>query len=90
VGSRGIANLCEIVAVVVECLRQRGAKPFIVAAMGSHGGATPGGQAEILADCGISEAVLGVPIRASMQVTPLGRTGDDVDVYFSADRTRTL
>lgn len=85
VGSRGIANLREIVALVVEWLRQRGAKPFIVPAMGSHGGATPGGQVEILVGCGISEVALGVPIRASMEVTEIGRTGDGVAVYFSAE-----
>lgn len=85
VGSRGISNLREIVAVVVEWLRERGAKPFIVPAMGSHGGATPVGQAEILADYGITEAVLGVPVRAAMEVEQLGRTGDGVEVYFSAE-----
>jgi hypothetical protein len=85
VGSRGIANLSEIVASVVEWLRRRGAKPFIVPAMGSHGGATPEGQAEVLAGYGITEAALGLPIRASMEVRPLGRTGDGVEVYFSAE-----
>jgi lactate racemase-like protein len=84
VGSRGITSLGEIVALVVEHLRQRGAKPFIVPAMGSHGGATPRGQAEILAGYGVSEAVLGVPVCASMEVGHLGRTGDGVEVHFSA------
>src|SRR5215471_11093812 len=53
VGSRGIARLSEIVAWVVEWLRQQGAKPFIVPAMGSHGGSTAEGQAEILAGYGV-------------------------------------
>ena len=85
VGSRGITALRRIVALVVEWLRERGAKPFIVPAMGSHGGATPKGQAEILAGYGVSEAALGVPVRASMEVERLGRTGDGVEVYFSAE-----
>ena len=85
VGSRGIANLHDMVVLVVEWLRKRGAKPFIVPAMGSHGGATPEGQVAILADFGISEAGLGVPIRASMEVRQLGRTADHVAVYFSAE-----
>ncbi|MGO9271368.1 MAG: lactate racemase domain-containing protein [Terriglobia bacterium] len=85
VGSRGIANLRQIVAQVVEWFRERGAKPFIVPAMGSHGGATPEGQAEILAGFGITEAVLGVPICASMEVTEIGRTADGVAVYFSTE-----
>jgi Lactate racemase N-terminal domain len=85
VGSRGIANLRQIVAEVVEWFHKRDAKPFIVPAMGSHGGATPAGQAEILAGCGITEAELGVPIRASMEVTEIGRTADGVAVYFSSE-----
>jgi len=85
VGSRGITSLGEIVALVVEWLRRRGAKPFIVPAMGSHGGATAGGQAEILAGYGVSEAALGVPVCASMEVELLGRTGDGVEVYFSRE-----
>jgi hypothetical protein len=85
VGSRGITRLGEIVAQVVEWLRQRGAKPFIVPAMGSHGGATPAGQAEILAGYGVSEATVGVPVCASMAVELLGRTGDGVEAYFSSE-----
>ena len=85
VGSRGINRLQEIVAVVVEWLRQRGAKAFIMPAMGSHGGATPAGQAEILAGYGVSEAALGVPVCASMEVERLGRTGDGVEVYVSTE-----
>ena len=85
VGSRGITSLREIVSLVVEWLRQRGAKPFIVPAMGSHGGATPKGQAEILAGYGVSDVALGVPVCASMEVEGLGRTGDSVEVYFSAE-----
>jgi hypothetical protein len=85
VGSRGITSLHEIVALVVGWLRERGAKPFIVPGMGSHGGATPSGQAEILAGYGVSEAALGVPVCASMEVQLLGRTSDGVEAYFSTE-----
>jgi hypothetical protein len=85
VGSRGISNLQQIVSVVVNWLKQRGAMPFIVPAMGSHGGATPEGQADVLADYGITEEKIGAPVRASLEVKHLGSTDDGVDVYFSSE-----
>jgi hypothetical protein len=85
VGSRGIANLQAIVAGVLENLKVASAQLFIVPAMGSHGGATPEGQKELLAEYGITEAALGVPIRAGMEARCLGRTGDGVDVFFSEE-----
>src|ERR1700690_2215913 len=54
VGSRGIANLREIVSGVIGILREAGMKPFVVPAMGSHGGATPEGQAHVLAEYGLT------------------------------------
>lgn len=83
VGSRGIANLQNIVAAVLEILTATGAKPFIVPAMGSHGGATPDGQLELLAEYGITEKRLGVPIRAEMEAESIGTTEDGVGVFFS-------
>src|SRR5579862_6493992 len=61
-GSRGITNLQQIVRATVDWLKERGAAPFIVPAMGSHGGATPEGQAGVLADYGITEQLVGAPI----------------------------
>ena len=55
VGSRGIANLATMVRATLDFLRDLGAKPFVVAAMGSHGGATAEGQRELLAEYGVSE-----------------------------------
>jgi len=72
VGSRGIARLPEIVAVVLKLLQGHGARPFIVPAMGSHGGATAQGQRAVLADLGITEESHGVAIRASMDTTVVG------------------
>src|SRR5437870_2414725 len=68
VGSRGITRLKEIIAAVLERLRDAGARPFIFPAMGSHGGATPEGQREILASYDVTEATMGVPIKASLEV----------------------
>jgi hypothetical protein len=72
VGSRGIANLQTIVRATLEVLRDLGAKPFVVAAMGSHGGATADGQRELLAGYGISESALGVPVKTDMDAVQIG------------------
>ena len=74
-GSRGITNYAQIVRVVCQELKGLGAEVFIVPAMGSHGGATAAGQRELLACSGITESTMGVPIRSSMEVIELGRTG---------------
>jgi hypothetical protein len=75
VGSRGIANLDRIVRTVVDFIAAAGAKPFIIPAMGSHGGATARGQAELLATYGITEETMGCPVRSSMDVVQLDRSG---------------
>lgn len=71
-GSRGIANIDVIVRATVRYLQDRGARPFIVPAMGSHGGGTPEGQVGVLAHYGITEATMGCPIRATMDVVQVG------------------
>lgn len=68
VGSRGIDNLVTAVKGVVEFVIEQGGNPFIVPAMGSHGGATAPGQTEVLAGYGITEEKVGAPIRATMDV----------------------
>lgn len=73
-GSRGIANIPVILRSVVDFLRHLGAKPFIIPAMGSHGGGTAEGQRAVLESYGITEAFVGAPIRASMEVVSLGTT----------------
>ncbi len=72
VGSRGIDRLQEIVRRVVQELLNSGCRPFIVPAMGSHGGATAEGQVDLLASLGITEASMGVPLRATMDVIKMG------------------
>ncbi len=81
VGSRGIANLPAIVRAVVDRLKAHGAQPFIVAAMGSHGGATADGQRALLAELGITEASIGCPLRITMEVREIGRLPDGPALY---------
>jgi len=84
VGSRGIASLQEIVRAICGWLKARGAQPFIVPAMGSHGGGTAEGQRQILADYGITEAAVGVEIRSSVETVQVGTTPQGFPVF--ADR----
>jgi hypothetical protein len=82
VGSRGIANIAVITKACIDYLIRRGASPFIVPAMGSHGGATDEGQAGVLAGYGIHEASMGCPIRSSMQVEQIALAEEGFPVYF--------
>ncbi len=81
-GSRGIANIPFVLRTVVAHLERLGAIPFIVPAMGSHGGATAAGQAAVLRSYGITEDYVGCPIRASMDVVSLGSTPEGYPVYL--------
>jgi len=81
-GSRGIDNLALVVGVVSDYLKARGAMPFVVPAMGSHGGATAEGQAEILKSYGISESTVGAPVRSSMDVVEVASAGLPIRVYM--------
>ena len=82
VGSRGIANLPRIVKTVAECVKERGGRPFLVPAMGSHGGATAEGQQQVLESYGITEKAVGAPIRSSMEVVELPAEGLPNKVYM--------
>ncbi|MCP5520372.1 MAG: hypothetical protein H7A46_02340 [Verrucomicrobiales bacterium] len=84
VGSRGITGLATLVRSAIDVLRAAGAHPFVVPAMGSHGGGTPAGQLALLADYGVSDATCGVPFQPSMEVRCLGSTADGVDAVCSA------
>jgi len=81
VGSRGVADLGEIVNSVVGFFKSLGAEPFIFPAMGSHGGATAEGQVAVLAHLGVTEACVQAPIRSSMEVRRIGRTEDEIPVF---------
>jgi hypothetical protein len=88
VGSRGISNLSRIVGSTIQFLKTKGAEPYIIPAMGSHGGATPEGQISLLAEYGVTEKAFGVPIAASMDVECIGKTEDGVDVFCSNEALR--
>jgi len=88
VGSRGIANLKEIVQAALRVLIAAGAQPFVIPAMGSHGGATAEGQKQVLAEYGITEESIGVPIEASMDVEKIGTVFDGRDVVLSVPALR--
>lgn len=82
VGSRGIKNLLTIVKTTVDCLKEKGAEPYIVSAMGSHGGGSEEGQREVLYGYGITEENLKVPVITTVDSTLLGYTHNGIPVYF--------
>ena len=93
VGSRGLANLPELVRLLAAAVRRLGADPFAVPAMGSHGGATAEGQVQLLAKMGVTEEAIGAPIRASMDVVPLGEAAPGLPAFvdrLAAEADATL
>ena len=71
-GSRGIKTYAAITKTIVDVVKARGGNPFIVAAMGSHGGATSNGQRQIIADYGITEETMKCPIKSDMDTVKIG------------------
>jgi hypothetical protein len=82
VGSRGVAEIPKLARVTVEEIKKRQGLPFIVPAMGSHGGATAEGQRQVLANLGVTEETVGCEIRSSMEVVELGRLDNGLPVYM--------
>lgn len=85
VGSRGIRNLTTIVSTVVECLKNLGLEPFIMPAMGSHGGATGPGQAELLNDLGVNRESVGARVVSNMETVSLGKTDSGAEAFVARD-----
>ncbi len=81
-GSRGVANVATAVKATADYLKTIGAQPFVVPAMGSHGGATPEGQRSVLEHYGITEETVGVPVKATMDVVELGKTALGLPVFL--------
>jgi antitoxin (DNA-binding transcriptional repressor) of toxin-antitoxin stability system len=81
-GSRGVANIATILRTTLDHFRRLRAEPFLVPAMGSHGGGTAEGQLEVLASYGITEQSMGCPIRASMETVVVGQTEEGLPVHF--------
>lgn len=80
-GSRGVAHYPEILATVVDEVKNVGGKPFLTCTMGSHGGGTPEGQIEVLKSLGITEQTVGAPILSSLEVDEVGRLDNGTPVY---------
>ena len=81
-GSRMIANSVTILRGIVQFVRDQGGVPFLIPAMGSHGGATAEGQKDMLATLGITEETVGCPIRSSMETVCVGKNDEGVDTYM--------
>jgi hypothetical protein len=82
VGSRGIAGLAQIVRAAAGAVSGLGFEPFVVAAMGSHGGGTPEGQRALMAELGVDEAIAGCPIRCEMDTVVLGTNSFGLPIHF--------
>jgi len=82
VGSRGIKNIATMARATVDALKEMGYRPFIVAAMGSHGGACSEGQRELLAGYDVTEEAMGVPVKTDMDTVILGTNPVGLPIYF--------
>ena len=85
VGSRGVSPVVQVVQTLVRGLLEAGLCPFVVPAMGSHGGGTAEGQASVLADYGVHEQAVGAPVRATMETVVLGTTTSGITVHLDAE-----
>ena len=85
VGSRGINSIDKTAYSLIQEIKRLGANPFIVPAMGSHGGATAEGQRKVLANYGITEETMGVPVKSSMEVEKIGQLGNGTPVYLDKE-----
>lgn len=81
-GSRGVDRMDEVIREICRYMRDAGADPFIVPAMGSHGGATADGQKRLLEHLGVSEARMGAPVISSMDTVQVGRTNTGIEVHM--------
>ena len=82
-GSRGIANIAAFTRAVVDHLKEAGARPFVLPAMGSHGGATAEGQIAVLASYGITPEGMGAPVESTMEVVQVGQLEDGTPVMIN-------
>ena len=82
IGSRGIHGIAVVARAIVETLQEMRYQPFIVAAMGSHGGATAEGQRELLAGYGVTSQSMGVPVKTDMDTLVLGTNSVGLPIYF--------
>jgi Lactate racemase N-terminal domain len=88
IGSRGIHGIDVVARAIVDTLKEMEYKPFIVAAMGSHGGATAEGQRELLAGYGVTAEAMGVPVKTDMDTQVLGTNPVGLPIYFDRNAYR--
>jgi hypothetical protein len=81
-GSRGVANLADIVSATVRHFQESGFAPFIVPAMGSHGGGTGPGQIDVLAHYGVTESAMGCPVLSSIETVGMGNTAEGIETFL--------
>ena len=81
-GSRGLSGRVELLRGAIDGLRDLGASPFVVPAMGSHGGATAEGQVAMMSSLGMTEEALGAEIRATMETIEVARTSEGMPLYL--------
>ncbi|MCE2448974.1 MAG: DUF2088 domain-containing protein [Candidatus Latescibacteria bacterium] len=82
-GSRGIANIPLITRTVIDCVKEAGGKPFLLPAMGSHGGATAEGQKQVLASYGLDAESMGCPVEATMDIVEVAQLDDGTPVLLN-------
>ncbi|TNJ61625.1 DUF2088 domain-containing protein [Paenibacillus hemerocallicola] len=82
VGSRGIRNIALITREIVRVLKEKGALPFIIPAMGSHGGGIAENQQKIIEEFGVTEAYCGCPIKSTMDTVQIGTTPEGHSVVI--------
>jgi hypothetical protein len=80
-GSREISQIAVILKTLCDALKEKGAHPFIIPAMGSHGGATAEGQRKVIADFGVTEESIGVPVRATMETISIGHADNGIETF---------
>ena len=85
VASRGTHDLKILVTATVACLKSMGLKPFVIPAMGSHGGGTAEGQTQVLAELDITQDAIDAPVVSNMEVVSLGRVESGAEVFFAKD-----
>ena len=83
-GSRGIDNYALVIKEIVSFCKSKGAEPFIVPAMGSHGGATAEGQVKVCTSLGVTEEYCGCPIISDMQTVEIGKSEAGDSVFIDA------
>ena len=88
IGSRGICGLAEAAKTTIDYLIAQGVKPFIVPAMGSHGGGVAEEQRKIIEGYGITEEAMGVPIRANMKTVIIGESKEGIPVHIDFEASK--